>query len=144
MRIAWRSVTGLGRTPALQGADHRQHDDDLDQADEQPAGRVERVLEQVAVTQVEDDRLNDAFEQRLLRLSEQIGEPVHHAVGPPENRCIAASAWKHVHTPTPQRLSASFGPGAPAPPPDAALPAVDVAFRATASCGLRIHATYSG
>jgi hypothetical protein len=63
---------------ALEQADAQQDDADLHDAEQQPAGCVVGILQQVAEPQAEDDGLHDVLVQRQLQAVEGVGDPVDH------------------------------------------------------------------
>ena len=87
----------LGRPPALQRADHRHHHQQLQHPDQQPAGGVVGVLQQVAHVQREHQGLHHGLEEPLLGGGKKIGDRVHGSVvlrGGARRRVRAAAAQR--------------------------------------------------
>ena len=67
---AYRGAVGhrLDRAPALQRANHRHHDQQLQQADQQPARGIEPVWQQVPQADGEHQRLQHLLKQQALQV----------------------------------------------------------------------------
>jgi hypothetical protein len=82
VRTARRSRDRLHRPPALQRPDHRQHQRDLQQAHQQPAGGAVAVFQQVAQAQRKHQRLHHGLKQPLLHQWKSVCQPVHARCAP--------------------------------------------------------------
>ena len=84
-------IHGLHWTPALQGTENGQQDDDLDNAHHEPGSRAISVFKQAAHAKREQQRLHHGFEQPGLGVGENSGQPVHHVYFP--EGCAAMPSW---------------------------------------------------